>query len=783
MKTLFIWLLSNFLLITAYGMPPAKDNKKIAGRILEKGSEAPIEFANIGLYRSMDNSLVAGTISDEKGGFSFSSLPEGNYYIEYSFIGYQKQQSAVFAVNSNDRVNLGNFYLQPEVMYLNEVVVQGKRPIYVSKTDKKVFNVSEDLMSTFGSVSDLLQNIPSVQVDAAGNVSLRGSDKVNILINGKSSAMMNSRSRTDVLSQLSASNIERIEVITNPSAQYKPDGVSGIINIVMKKSNETGVNGSVLANVGTQERVNAGTSLSYNTGRVNLFANYGMRRDYRDFSSIDNRNMNDLSVISQRNTGGAHPFSHNIQAGTEWAINPKNRLQVSGNYNHKYFTRNDFIATTREKDGLSSLSSNRRYGDEKSNQVEASSIYSHTFGKDHELTASYNYSLWKNRERNNYSDIQNADNINAQLYDINMAQHLLGVTYTKQLNKLWKLNMGYELDVLRTRLNQHVWNILDGVTTPDINSTNDFTNTQNNHAIYTTLEYKSKKWGIQLGVRPEMTWTRSELFSLDSVVNNNYFMVYPTLHTSYKINGHNELQLSYSLRVNRPEADNLNPFPEYQDSITLHAGNPYLKPEKIHSVELGYQWQQGATTILGTLYYRYITHKMTMIAQQLPNSAIQTTMANLNSGSSAGAELIFNTKLGNWSTINLSGNLFYDQIDARTLGFEKVRDNIAWSASLNVSFNLFRGASLQVNSRYLSPSLLPQGRREGAFVTNMSMKYDIPRINLSLVATLSDVFDSFKEVYTIETPEFKQYFKERTDIRNFYIGAVWKFGASVQKKK
>lgn len=783
MKTLFICFLSNFLLIAAYGATPAKDNRKIVGRILEKVSETPIEFANIGLYRNSDSSFVAGTISDEKGGFYLSSISEGKYYIEYSFIGYQKQKSAVFTVDLQGDLDLGNLYLQPEVMHLNEVVVQGKRPLYVSKTDKKVFNVSEDLMSTSGSISDLLQNIPSVQVDAAGNVSLRGSDKVNILVNGKASAMMNSRSRTDVLSQLSASNIERIEVITNPSAQYKPDGVSGIINIVMKKSNETGFNGSVLANVGTQERANAGTSLSYSTGRVNLFANYGMRRDYRNFSSIDNRSMNDLSSISQRNSGEAHPLSHNIQAGTEWAINSKNRLQVSGNYNYKYFTRNDIIATTREKDGLSSQSSSRRYGDEKSNQVEASGIYSHTFGKDHELTASYNYSLWKNHELNNYSAIQNAGNINTQSYDIDMGQHLFSVTYTKQLNTLWKLNMGYEADILQTRLNQQVWNISEGVTSPDINSTNDFTNTQNNHAVYTTVEYKSKKWGIQLGVRPEMTWTRSELFSLDSVVNNNYFMVYPTLHTSYKINDRNELLLSYSLRVNRPEADNLNPFPEYQDSITLHAGNPYLKPEKIHSIELGYQWRQGSTTILGSLYYRYITHKMTMIAQQLPNSVIQTTMANLNSGSSAGAELIFNTKFGNWATINLGGNLFYDQIDARALGFEKVRNNIAWSASLNASFNLFRGASLQVNSRYLSPSLLPQGRREGAFVTNMSMKYDIPQINLSLVATVSDVFDSFKEVYTIETPEFKQYFKERTDVRNFYIGAVWKFGASVRKGK
>ncbi len=231
---------------------------------------------------------------------------------------------------------------------LGEVVVQGRRSTYAQHLDKRVFNVGTDLMSASGSVSDLMRNIPSVQVDVDGNVSLRGNENVSILIDGKPSTLMNARIRADALRQIPASEIEKIEVITNPSAQYKPDGVSGIINLVMKKEKQQGLSGSIAANVGTRKRANATATVAYNTQRVNLSVSYGIRRDLYEPNITDNRVRNDsiVAYTSQSTTGIAYPLSHIIRVETDWKINGRNRLQVYGNYDRRHFIRTENIYAT-----------------------------------------------------------------------------------------------------------------------------------------------------------------------------------------------------------------------------------------------------------------------------------------------------------------------------------------------------------------------------------------------------------------------------------------------------
>ena len=306
---------------------------------------------------------------------------------------------------------------------------------------------------------------------------------------------------------------------------------------------------------------------------------------------------------------------------------------------------------------------------------EAGSSYTHTFGKDHELTADYSYSSLEGLEDNQYAtySTDSTTKDNTQIWQA-YYQHLFHLTYHRQFNEHLKLDIGYELDALQTDLNFHVQNLEGDVFVPDRNRTNDFTNDETNHALYATVEYKQGAWGLLFGIRPELMRIKSHLHSLDSIVTNNYWMVYPTLHVSYAIDERNELQLNYSLRVNRPEADDLNPFPEYQNPLTLKAGNPYLRPEKVHSIEVGYQWRKGGTTMLGTLYYRYVTHKLTAVTRYLPTGVLLTTKENLNNGSSAGAEFILNTAVGKWLTLNMNGNLFYDQIDATRLGYGSRKD-------------------------------------------------------------------------------------------------------------
>ena len=760
--------------------------EKVTGVILDNASKLPMEFSDVALYRATDSVFVAGCVTDAKGRFSFVSVSAGKYYIEYGFIGYETSRSSAFTVGSQGGFDLGELYLSPSSEQLDEVEVQGRRSTYSLHLDKRVFNVGADLASTSGSVSDLMRNIPSVQVDVEGHVSLRGSENVNILIDGKPSTLMNARTRADALRQIPAREIERIEVITNPSAQYKPDGVSGIINLIMKKEKQKGWSGNVSANVGTGGRKNATLSAAYNIGNAIFSASYGIRRDLYEPHFGDERTRNDstLAYTSQQTTGRAHPISHIVRAGVDWKVDSSDRLQVNGNYIREYFIRTEDIYTTSRnaRQDITYQGVRYRYDNENVRGWEVGSTYTHTFGKDCELTADYNYSSLEGLEDNQYTtySTDNMTKDNTQIWQA-YYQHLFHLTYRRNFSEYLKLDFGYELDALQTDLNFHVQNLEGDIFVPDRNRTNDFTNCKTNHALYATVEYKQGAWGLLFGIRPELMRIKSHLHNLDSIVTNDYWMMYPTLHVSYAIDEQNELQLNYSIRVNRPEADDLNPFPEYQNPLSLRAGNPYLRPEKVHSVESGYQWRKGGTTILGALYYRYVTHKLTTVTRYLPTGVLLTTKENLNNGSSAGAEFILNTAVGKWLTLNLNGNLFYDQIDAARLGYGNRKDAVAWSASLNADFVPFKNALIQLNSRYLSPSLLAQGKREGTFTTDIGAKYEIPRMHLSFTATLSDVFNTFKKVYTIDTPQLQQRLEQKMNTRIFYIGIAWSFNNIKQK--
>lgn len=755
---------------------------RLAGVVADEASGLPVELADVALFRAADSAFVAGAVTDARGRFAFASVVPGRYYVECSFVGYGLRRSPVFAVDGRGSTDLGALYLCRSSGRLGEVVVRGRRSTYVQHLGKRVFNVGTDLMSAAGSVSDLMRNIPSVQVDVDGNVSLRGSESVNIQIDGKPSALMSARTRADALRQIPAGEVERIEVITNPSAQYKPDGVSGIINLVMKSDRRRGWSGSVAANAGTLGRANATASVAYGTGRVNLTAAYGIRRDLYEPRITDDRSRSDSlqAYTSQLTTGTAHPLSHTARAGVDWKATGRDRLRLSGSYTRRHFIRTESIVATDmdANHGVTGRSARYRHDNENVNGWEAGGSYTHTFGKGNELTADYSYSSLEGLEDNRYATYSTGGDTkdNTQIWQA-YYRHLFRMTWRRTLGAHLKLCVGYELDALRTDLNYHVQSLEGDAFVPDMTRTNDFTNLAANHALYATLEYKRGAWGLLLGLRPELMRIRSRLRGRDSTVSDNYLMAYPTLHASYAIDGHNELLLNYSLRVNRPEADDLNPFPEYQNPLTLRAGNPYLRPEKVHSVEAGWRWKRGGTTLLATLYYRYTANKLTELTRYLPGNVLLTTKENLNSGSSAGAEVIADAEIGKWATVNLSGNLFYDRIDATRLGYAAGKDALAWSVSLNANFTPCSNTLLQLNSRYLSPALMPQGRREGSFSTDIGVKYELPRRGLSFTATLSDVFNTLRKVYTIDTPQLRQRLEQKMSTCVLYVGVAWNFSA------
>lgn len=761
----------------------AHDKGNLVGAVVEKSSGRPMEFATVSLFQSADTNIQDGCLTDSLGRFLFFSVPAGEYYVEAATIGSLPVRSEVFTIYADSIFDVGLLRLSDRQI-LSEVVVEGRKPQFVAKLDRKIYNVGQDLMGSAGSASDLMQNIPSVDVDMDGIVSLRGNSDVTVLINGKPSAMMGEKTRGDVLNQMSAANIERIEVITNPSAEYKPDGVSGIINIVLKKEATLGFNGSVTANVGSYNRQNIGVNAGYAFGKINLFGGYAYRRDRYDRSIVDRR-ISPSDIISQDTYGLGRPISHTIRLGMNASLSDSDMLEVSGSFGCRNFHRDESIVSeTADSEGETIRSYKRtRNAFAREDMWEATLRYSHTYGPGSECGIDYVYSSESEDEINHYSTAEADVNVlnDETVWDANYVS-LMKLYWNHRLSDHLKLMSGYELEYLKAEQSFHVsdWNGEDFV--PDRNRSSDFAHAMLLNSIYGTLECEFGKWNLLAGIRAEYAEIRNRLLSDSIVLRQHYLNFFPTLHISHPVGSADEVMLSYSMRINRPEGKDMNPFAERINPLSLEAGNPYLRPEKIHSLEAGYMWRsQAGISLLGTLYYRHITDRITEVSRYVDSGVLLTTKENLQSSRNAGAELICDFQPLRWFGFNLSLNGYYNEIDASKLGFGKRKSTFSWSSLLNADFRPFPHYMVQMNLRYCSATLVPQGRRDSDMRINLGMKYDIPAINLSLTASVTDLFDTYRKSFTLDTPELKQTVKKRRNPRIFYIGAVWQFGFDRKK--
>ena len=767
----------------------------VSGTIFEKASNKPLEFANVIIRSNTDSSRFMGTATGSKGEFSFDKLAYGEYKIIYSFIGFEKVETPVFTLNSKQsKLNLGKLYISESTASLAEVSVIGQRSTFVNSIDRKTFNVGQDVMSKTGSVSELLQNVPSVQVDIDGNVSLRGSGNVMFLINGKPSALMGAN-RAAVLQQMPASSIEKIEIITNPSAKYKPDGTSGIINLVLKKDKNLGLNGLISANAGNDNRYNGNFSLNYNPGKVNVFGSYSIRQDdrlrftddYRKHFISGTDTVIYTHVISRDHS---RPLSHIFRTGTDYKINAHNTVGVTGNYNYRSFIRHSNDANLWQSTDLTITKDydRSRYDPEFEKDLEFSGNYVHSFAKEgHELTVDYTTSFSREQENNHYTDTYRIPVI-SPTYDNTLIRQgdnesQFSVEYVNPVSKDRKFEAGYLLESAKSNMDffGEFLNPSTGLWVKDIVKSNNFIYRETIHVLYGTYEQDFEKFGFLAGLRAEQAFLNANQVTTDTVIKNRYFRIYPSLHFSYKLTEENELQLNYSHRIRRPEGDEMNPFPEYADPYNLRVGNPRLKPSDVHSVEFGYQYKKNKTTFLSTVYYRYTYNGMTDITKFINDTVKLTTRENLTKNSSAGLELVLSAAIGDLANVNLSTNTFYNTIDASDLGYSKKKSIIAWSANLSAGVNLSKSTVLQITSGYVAESLTPQGKQLPSFVMNTGFKQEFFNRKLALIITVSDVFNSLRNRTLIDTPELYEKIVRRRSARIIYAGFTWTFGN--QKKK
>jgi outer membrane receptor protein involved in Fe transport len=794
-KTIIVaaFMLLNFLNLSAQ----KQGSGIVSGIIIEKSSGKPLEFATVVIRSNSDSTLTQGTVTGKKGEFTIDKLAFGEYKLVYSYIGFEKIETSVFSINTRrTKVDLGKLYIAESTAQLGDVSVVAQRSTFVNSIDRRTFNVGQDVMSKTGSVSELLQNVPSVQVDIDGNVSLRGSDNVMFLINGKPSSLMGTN-RAAVLQQMPASSIEKIEVITNPSAKYKPDGTSGIINIVLKKDKSLGLNGQASLNAGNDRRYNGNFSINYNPGRLNLFASYSIRKDERLRYSNDYRKhyisgedtINYTHVVSR---DLSRPISHIIQTGVDFKINQHNSLGVTANYNYRSFIRHSTdvnlwqstdLTVTRDYDRA-------RRDPEFEKDLEMSANYVHSFAKEgHEITVDYTTSFSNEQEDNHFSDIYRTPVISPTFDNTLIKQgdneSQFSFEYVNPISEKAKVESGYILES-RTSDMDFFGEYFDPGTDSwikDFAKSNHFIYKENIHVLYGTYEQEIGKLGILGGIRAEQAFLNANQVTSDTVIKNSYFRIYPSLHLTYQLNELHELQLNYSHRIRRPEGDDINPFPEYADPYNLRQGNPHLKPADVHSVEFGYQYKKNTTTFLSTIYYRYTYNGMTDITRYINDNVKLTTKENLTKSGSAGLELVLAKTFGNLGNINLSTNTFYNRIDASGLGYSNNKSIITWSANVSTGINLSKSTVIQITSSYVGENLTPQGRQLPSFVINSGFKQEIFNRKLVLIATVSDIFNTLRSSSIIDTPQLYEKITRRRSARIIYAGIMYTFGNQKKKKK
>lgn len=789
-----IILLLGLILLPSLLLAQSKPNGIIQGKILETQNKTPVEYANVALVDTLNGKIISGAVTDSTGSFRLTNIPNGIYFLDYSFIGYEKKRSKPIGIDrKHSRADVGELGLTPSAVNMKEVTVNADKSMIINRIDRKIFNVQQDIMAQTGTVTDVLQNIPAVTVDMDGNISLRGSGNVTILVNGRPSAMAGTAS----LDQMPASLVERIEVITNPSAKYRPDGTAGIINIVLKKNRKAGFNGSLGGNIGNNDRYTTNLQLNLNTGKFNIYGSYGFRKDYRWRSGDLNSQTIDTATqqttyLYQHSEGYSRPVSNLATLGVDWSISDKDVTGISGTLNYRDFSRKSTAYNQYQNDSLHPIEEFTRYqeGPDYETSVGANAYYEHTFNSkdEHKLRADFVFQYGDEHENYTYTSVYTLP-LYPNSRDFNYNHILdkklnLALTYSRPLWKNASLEAGYDGNMEisdQDFLVQHYDNEQGSWVTDSI-LTNHYTGNQTVHALFGTLSYTIKKFSFMAGIRPELALLNLDFITQDTSIRQTYFAVYPTLHLSLA-SGKNEWQLNYSRRVNRPQPEDMNPVPEYRDPRNFFVGNPNLKPEDIHSFEFGYAVKSEHISLIPTIFYRYRLNGFTSVTYNKNDSVLVTTMENLAHDQSAGIDFSGNAQIVKILNLNFSASGYYNEIDASNIGYSSNKAALSWNAKMNAAIAITKSTILQVNGQYRSSVLTPQGMRYPTWVVNLGFRQDFFKKKLSVLITVSDLFNSSTSKSIVNTPVLVQESLRRRDGPVIYGGLVFNFSTTTKKEK
>ncbi len=753
--------------IIAQPAPPPSGGK-VTGRIVDADGGSPLEFATVSIYTS-DSVLVTGAITNGDGTFSID-VKSGDYYAVIQFISYNDHNVDGISVNVKERVyDIGTVSLESKNTALDEVTVVGEKSEMVLSLDKKIFNVGKDLSNTGKSALDILDNIPSVTVDLDGNVSLRGSESIQILVDGKPSGLVTA-GNTEALRSLQGSMIERVEVITNPSARYEAEGMAGIINIVLKKDQQKGVNGSFEGTIGYPQEYSFGANVNFRREKINYFLNYNIRYHERPGSGSSSQyfTLSDTSYITERENDRLRTgITNRLRGGADLYLNPNNILTLSFlvSYEDQLNTTNVWYSDYTSNRDL--LLQTHRIDTEKEDEknFEFALNYDKQFSnKDHKLTAVVQYLEDTETEDSDIGEtiaeasgeIIESDDIVQKVLNVESEKNfLVQADYVNPFGNDGKFEAGYRSE-FRTITNPYTVEEKDenGNWTQLPEFTNDFDYTENVYAMYTQAGEKFGAFSLQLGLRAEYSDVRTYLHETDERNNRTYLDLFPTVHTTFEFNKLHAIQLSYSRRINRPHFWLLNPFYSFSDPRNIRTGNPNLDPEYTHSGEAGYLFRKEGYDFYSGIYYRYTTGVIERVNQIDDSTGITFVIPfNLAQRQSYGLELNATARPAKWLTLSANANFYRSITEGEFDGESLNSDDYSWDLRGNARLRLPKNTDFQTIFFYRAPQQTTQGRRQSMYMLNMALSKDILKGKGTLTFNVRDVLNSRKWRFILDQPQ------------------------------
>lgn len=766
-------------------------NGKITGTIYDSETQKPVPYTNIILFNAKDSLQINGTSSDLMGKFIINEVKLGIYYLSIQFVGYERKTiTGVSITSSRKNIDLGNIQIVPTAISLENVVVEGKRPSVSYQLDKQVIDVSQMNTSISGNATDVLQNIPSVNVDIDGNVSLRGSTNFTVYIDGRPSVM----NAQDALQQIPASAIKSIEIITNPSAKYDAEGTAGIINIVLKKNQNLGLSGIINANGGLNDKYGGDVQLQYKTPSIGY--DFGIDYNHQVFpgSNIQQKQFIIGDNTSFLNSNGNMKWgrtSFNVRGSLTFSLSELDNLSFGGRYGSREHIRNSSFNFSEWSD----MDPSQLLYLSNSNQTRSGGFYAFNLNYQHKfngnddnvLSGELFLSHDNSNESTNSLDLQNAFQLDGKnAIEIGPDTHIRGkADYTLRFVDSSTFSAGTQFS---SRLSKDVNQLYQFDTSssnylfePEFSNTTNYV--QSELALYSIYSRSLGQFDIQAGLRSEYTYQKVKLEETNQQYSVNRWDFFPSIHTSFKLTNITQFMASYTRRIERPRGWELEPFYTWIDANDIRKGSPSLQPEFIDSYELGFQTSLIGISITNDLYYRQTRNKMEHINTVYSDNVSLTTIENIGSDYSLGLEYMFTFNPITLWEVNLMGDLYDYRIRGALGGQSFSGESFNWNLKANNSVNLTSTTQFQINVRYYSPSVSPQGRWEGYFTTDLALKQDLIPKQLSLTLQVRDLLKTGRWEYTSEGQDFYSYSRFKREAPGVMLNMRYNFNNYKAKKQ